>query len=114
MNTFINIDRYAQEFNQTESVNILKQFIYELERRNAASLKANDPNYHHVYGDEDDDEMSLPPLGPAFNGNEQCIYDDPEAIQYALPIVHQTIERNDMPSNHNYAVIYINKLGVSV
>ena len=49
--------------------------------------------------------MSLPPLGPAFNGNEQCIYDDPEANQYALPIVNKTIENGDMASNNNYAVI---------
>lgn len=102
MNTFTNVNRYAQEFGQTESANILKQFIYELERRNAASLKANDPNYHHLY---DDDEMSLPPLGPAFNGNEQCIYDDPEANQYALPLVNKTIGNNDVASNNNYAVI---------
>ena len=101
------IIRYAQEFGQTENVNILTQFISELERRSSVNRKINDPNYPpNVYGDNDED-LSLPPLGPAFNGNEQCLYDDPEAIQYALPMVNERVDNVDNSNNHNYAVIKI-------
>ena len=53
--------RYAEEFNQVESANVLKKFLHEIERRNSASERANDPNYHG-----NDEDLSLPPLGPAF------------------------------------------------
>ena len=91
--------RYAEEFNQVESANILKQYIREIDRRNSASIRANDPTYR---GDEED--LSLPPLGPAFNQNEPGIYDDPEAIQYAIPMVnaHQKDDFNN--GNNNYSV----------
>ena len=99
------VNRYAQEFGQTESANILTQFIGELDRRNAGSMQANDPYYKSKYG-ENEEDISLPPLGPAFNGKEQGIYDDPEAIQYALPMVHGTKENIEPTNNHNYSVIY--------
>ena len=57
--------------------------------------------------DDDDDEMSLPPLGPAFN--EQYIYDDPEANQYALPLVNKPTGNNDIIGNNNYAVLYYSR-----
>ena len=101
------VNRYAQEFGQNESANILTKFIGELDRRNAGSMQANDPNYKSNYGDNEED-LSLPPFGPAFNGNDQGIYDDPEAIQYALPMVHGTKENVEATNNHNYAVIYTN------
>ena len=91
--------RYAEEFNQIESANILKQFIQELERRNISNLRAKDPNYH-----TNEDDLSLPPLGPAFTQNDQGIYDDPEAIQYAIPMVHERQENSNSNGNNNYAV----------
>ena len=91
--------RYAEEFNQIESANILKQFIQELERRNISNLSAKDPNYH-----TNEDDLSLPPLGPAFTQNNQGIYDDPEAIQYAIPMVHERPENSNSNGNNNYAV----------
>ena len=91
--------RYAEEFNQVESANILKQYIREIERRNSASIRANDPSYR---GDEED--LSLPPLGPAFNQNEPGIYDDPEAIQYAIPMVNAHQKDTFNNGNNNYAV----------
>ena len=57
--------------------------------------------------DDDDDEISLPPLGPAFN--EQYIYDDPEANQYALPLVNKPTGNNDIIGNNNYAVLYYSR-----
>ena len=102
-------NRYAQEFGQTESTNILTQFIGELDRRNVGSMHANDPNYKSKYG-ENEEDISLPPLGQAFNGNDQGIYDDPEAIQYALPMVHGTNENIEPTNNHNYSVKYINQV----
>ena len=82
-----------------ESANILKQYIREIERRNSASRRANDPTYR---GDEED--LSLPPLGPAFTQNEPGIYDDPEAIQYAIPMVNELQESDINNGNNNYAV----------
>ena len=91
--------RYAEEFNQVESANILKQFIHELKRRNIANLRDNDPNYH-----ANEDDLSLPPLGPAFTQNDPGIYDDPEAIQYAIPMVHERQDNSNSNENINYAV----------
>ena len=99
--------RYAEEFNQIESANVLKKFLHEIERRNSASLRANDPNYHG-----NDEDLSLPPLGPAFSHNNPGIYDDPEAIQYAIPMINKVQENDINNGNNNYAVRYVNEYEV--
>ena len=95
------VSRYAEEFNQIESANVLKKFLNEIERRNSASLRVNDPNYH-----VNDEDLSLPPLGPAFSQNNPGIYDDPEAIQYAMPMVNQLQENDINNGNNGYSVTY--------
>ena len=82
---------------------ILEQFISELNRRNKAHLKANDPNYQDLYGEDEDDDTSLPPLGPAVGGNKDSyIYDNPDANHYAVPMLNNGAITN--VASNTYAV----------
>ena len=95
--------RYAHEFGQTESANILAQFMDELDRRNAAILHADDLDYHELRADDDED-IPLPPLGPGVGGTLGAVYNDPEPHQYALPIASsKTFDDNVRALNHTFS-----------
>ena len=97
------IRRYAEEFHQTQNVNILNEFIRDLQRRTSDNINGNDKALYGDYADNAEDQ-SLPPIGHALNGSHHGIYDDPEAIHYTQPLEHGQMGNVHRDSNHNYSV----------
>ena len=81
----------------------MNEFIRDLQRRTSDNINANDTAFYGEYGANEEDR-SLPPIGPAFNDSPHGIYDDPEAIHYAQPLEHGQLGNMERDSNHNYSV----------
>ena len=81
----------------------MNEFIRDLQRRTSDNINANDTAFYGEYGANEEDR-SLPPIGPAFNDSPRGIYDDPEAIHYAQPLEYGQLGNMERDSNHNYSV----------
>ena len=81
----------------------MNEFIRDLQSRTSDNINANDTAFYGEYAANDEDR-SLPPIGPAFNDSPHGTYDDPEAIHYAQPLAHGQLGNMERDSNHNYSV----------